>query len=390
MRRIGFFGAALVGTLGISSLAPGQPAPGPLGQPPGAGQPAAPAAHDNKIGGKSLDEWIKELHSTDSSERMTACQAVLAYKEEGRKAVPDLIRLLSDHDHSVRTNAVISIGALGWKTPEQGKEEAIALTRMLADSQGAVRYQTAMALARLGPDVARSAASSLTETLRDQGSWEVRKAAAFALGQLGYDLEKRVDARVISALVLSLSDRALQVRLAVIHALIQLGPPPRPADAAAAKQTLLTMVQSKDKATQIWTRVALMRFDKALLNDTYLTPIAQYLKGPEQPVRVEAAAALGLLGPEAKTKVPDLIAALGHEDLVTKFAAIVALGQIGTAARQAAGDLEPLTKHPDPIIKAAADQSLRQVQGSNLPAPPPGAQGPPRLPGVMPGRPGGQ
>jgi HEAT repeat protein len=378
MRPIRLFGAVLAGALSFITPVPGQPAPGPVGPPPppaGVVGPGAPKG--GEFGGKSLDGWIKQLSDPDASERQEATQAVLAFGPDARKAVPALTRLLVDRDSSVRANAALALGSIGVEDPAQAKDAVSALTRMLADSQGAVRLQAALALGKLGPKVAHTAVGDLMLSLRDLNSWEIRRAAALSLGQLGYEPDGHADPRVLNALVGSLADRVVLVRLAVIRGIIQLGPTRNPQDTGAAKSSLLRLLQDKDKVVQIWARVAVMRLDKTLISDTYLTPISQGLLSPDQAVRVQAADALGVLGAEAKSKAPDLAAALRHEDPATVFAAIVAVGHMGPSARVAMPDLQKLTTHTDPVIKNAAEQAIRMVQGSGVP-------------GAGPGRPAGQ
>jgi HEAT repeat protein len=340
-----------------------------------------------EIAGKPFDAWLKQLRDTDPGDRQEAIQVVLAQAhrpnglETARKAFPELLRLATDRDVSVRTNAMIAIGALGVQDANQAKEVVPVLTRALADSQGAVRLQAVMALGNLGPQAAHTAINDLIQSLRDPSSWEIRRAAALALAQLGRDAEGAANPHVMNALSESLVDRATLVKVAVIRAIIQIGPTRNPQGTAAVKAALLRVVQDKDKAAQIWARVAVVRLDPTLMKEAYITPIAQALTSPDPSVRPQAADALGTLGelnPEvAKTKVPELLTALKNkDDPVTLFSAIVALGRIGPAAREAAPDLQALTADPTPGIREAATQSLARVQGS-------GAAGP------LPGRPGG-
>jgi len=121
------------------------------------------------------------------------------------------------------------------------------------------------------------------------------------------------------------------------------------------------------------------------MNEANLTPIARSLTAPEQPVRCAAAQALGMMGQAAKSKVPDLTAALRHEDLATVVSALWALSAMGPAASSAMPQVEPLTRHQDPFVKNAALETMKRLQGSAGA----GAGGPPpAVPGV-PGRPGG-
>jgi HEAT repeat protein len=69
--------------------------------------------------------------------------------------------------------------------------------------------------------------------------------------------------------------------------------------------------------------------------------LRQNLSSDQIKYRVDAARSLGVIGPDAKAAVPDLIGALRDPDREVKMAAIFALGEIGPAAGDA---VEPLMR----------------------------------------------
>jgi hypothetical protein len=67
--------------------------------------------------------------------------------------------------------------------------------------------------------------------------------------------------------------------------------------------------------------------------DSEVQKYREALKSTDINIRREAARALGEIGPEAKDAVPELVEALGDEDV--DLIAVWTLGQIGPAARAA-------------------------------------------------------
>src|SRR6266849_3185621 len=80
-----------------------------------------PAADDKKLGeitppteiaGKSLEQWVDEIRSTDPGVVENAIRTVLHFGRDARKAGPNLILQLDSLDASLRANAAIALGTL--------------------------------------------------------------------------------------------------------------------------------------------------------------------------------------------------------------------------------------------------------------------------------------
>src|SRR5262249_13034635 len=193
-----------------------------LAQPPGKKNDDA-VKSSAMVGGKTLDQWMDDLKSSDPSVREKAISMIKLYGTAARPAVPALIKAMADADVALRVNAIIALGLIGMDQQDVEKG-VVALTRALNDTQGIVRFQAAMALGRLGVD-AKSAVPALVNTIRDATTWEIRQAGAYALGTVAVDRQSGPDQRAINALLTVLSDRSSQVRLEAVLSLITLGPP---------------------------------------------------------------------------------------------------------------------------------------------------------------------
>src|SRR5262245_53225516 len=123
-----------------------------------------------EVGGRTFEQWMKDIGHKDPSRREVAIQTILAFgPEKAYEAAPALVGELRKHltnpiDTSLRVNITIALGAiLGAKTnsdpklvkppdPKLLKEAITLLTRLLSDSQGIVRYRAAQALASIGQE----------------------------------------------------------------------------------------------------------------------------------------------------------------------------------------------------------------------------------------------
>ncbi len=321
------------------------------------------------VDGKTMYEWMKDLKEgvKDPGVRVRAIHSLQFYGNDAREAVRDIIKALRDTDASVRVNAAIALGLIGFDAKDL-KEGISALTRLVSrdtESQGIVRFQAAKALGRLGTDSA-PAIPALVNAIRDTTASEIRSAAAFALGSASFDTAKGPDPRAIHALLgdptyrTGLHDVSHEVRMEAIFSLIYLGPPVQGTDKAAEKRALELLLHDKNKIIEIWTRVALMRLDK--VSSQHLLPIAKLLKDTDMRVRVNAARAFAIMGQDAKSAIKDLVYALDDKETSVVVWACMALGEMRDAGQEALPKLEALADHQDPRVKQAAAEAIGKIK----------------------------
>src|SRR5262249_382626 len=106
--------------------------------------------------GKTMYDWMNALKKeTDPGARIRAIHALQFYGVEAREAVHLIIKALGDSDASVRANAVIALGLIGFDAKDLA-DGVNALKNLLTNNreEGIVKFQAARALGRLGPDSA--------------------------------------------------------------------------------------------------------------------------------------------------------------------------------------------------------------------------------------------
>jgi HEAT repeat protein len=205
---------------------------------------------------------------------------------------------------------------------------------------------TANALAQDGP--ARGRARPLIENLR-AANVDVRRSAAAALRMSDRDVRREALVAMIERLE---KDKDGQVRLAVFDTLAAVGP-----DAVAAVPALVHTMQTDfggggSEASHQDYRAALAL---AAVGKPAVEGLQGLLKGRKESVRAEAAMALGRIGPDAATAIPELIVLLADKSERGRREASVSLGHIGAAA---IGPLIAATSHQDVIIRTGVVESL--------------------------------
>jgi HEAT repeat protein len=309
---------------------------------------------------------MKDLDSFDPSDRVRAIDALKYYGKDAREAVPRILKALNAQDTSLRVNAAIALGLIGFDA-KQLDDGVNALMRLLDSEQHILRFQAARALGRLGSD-AKPAIPKLINTIKDGHSSEIRGAAAFALGSLGWDSRNNApDVRAIRALMgdsftkSGLYDISKEVRQEVLFSLIVLGPPQQGAEKAAEKRALEALVGSdRSHLVRVWAHVAIMRLDK--VSPGHLGAVAKFLKDPEARVRVNAARAFAIMGQDAKVEVKELTYALDDKEVEVLVWVCLALGEMHDAAQEALPKLEGLTEHQDPRVKQAAAEAIGKIK----------------------------
>jgi HEAT repeat protein len=336
--------------------------------------PSREMSRGTTFAGKNLDQWIQDLKSKDPSVRENAIATLKLYGSVAREATPILAnRCLFDYDVSVRVNAAITLGFIGADANDVDAMVA-GLCKALGDSESIVRYQSAMALGRLGPD-AKAAIPHLIPLLKSdpyskRHSWELRKSAAFALGSAAVNRQDGPDPRATAALVDVLGDVSGQVRLEAVLSLIVLGKPDKQADQLRIEVGLARLLKDPNKHVLIWARIGLMRLQG--VNPKHLIEIAKLLKEPEATVRSHVGRALGTVGPEAKSRVGDLVDALQVEqDPLAVYWIVWAMLQIGDPSPRAITALKQLSQSKDPDLRAMGEEGLKMLVKGKESAPPP-------------------
>ncbi len=211
-----------------------------------------------------------------------AVSANPAYKvglgQAGEEEIPDLKKKLRDADATVRAESAADLGSLGPRAADAADD----LAKLLDDGAPAVRTAAAAALLRINPRAAR-AADVLARGLASEDS-AVRRQAARAVGQVGAAAAPLADK--LGAL---LTGADAPTRRAALGAVAALGP--------AAAGTIDSIVPLLDR--------------------------------PE--TAIDAADALGRIGPAARPALKHLARMLESDSAAERWAAVRAMAQIGGA-----------------------------------------------------------
>jgi HEAT repeat protein len=328
-----------------------------------------------EVAGRTIEQWIKEIGHKDPSKRELAIRSVMVFgPEKAYQAAPALLAELRRHtpgvpiDTSVRVNIAIALGPIfaAAKNPDlKMQQEAVTLlTRLLRDSQAIVKYRAAQSLGMIGQE-AKSATTDLLLLLRDGAAWEVRQAAATALGQVSFDPRTGPAPQVLNALYERVKeDAALQVRLACIQALVMAGPSTDSAHRAGMFRVIEPLTRKDaEPALQIWAHLAVMNLS-GKLNDDNIEQIARFLRKGDVLTRAQAAQAIGAVGAKAKETIPALMDGLADPDPTVLGWMIWAISRMETHATKAIPALEKLAadaKQSDQI-KKAAKMSIEQIK----------------------------
>jgi HEAT repeat protein len=338
--------------------------------------------------GKPLAEWVQQAGHYIPELRREAIKSIAALGPAARDALPVLTRATRDESEEVRFWAVTAIGRIG----PGAREAAPALLTVLSDDVRPVQQAARSALEAIGP----AAVPSLLPALRSPDPW-VRANAAEAVGVIGLSRGE-----VVPGLVRLLSDDSLWVRASSAWALGHLG---RGAKKAAKPLTValegeLRRDPTLSDATQrvrvenlvyalgrigkdagdATPRIVSVFFDGgdslrrsaavalAGIGGKAAGPLGKAVRSGPMPIRLEAAHALRLMGPDGKSAVGDLTKVLqtvdeleGGHDLV--IATADALGAMGKSAKGARGVLEQQRKRSSaPDVVAALDRALRKIR----------------------------
>jgi HEAT repeat protein len=314
------------------------------------------------VNGRTLAEWEADLTSVDPSVRIDAMTALKLYGSGARKTAAKIIRFLEDPDVAVRAHA---IGTLVYVGVEQKDIRLLVagLDKRLIDPEAIIRFYAARALGRVGRE-AYAALHRLRLLTKDHGSSEIRGAAAYALGYIGYEPGSRgkPDRASQLALIDLLNDKSSQVRVEALYSLIMMGVP-NIEDRRRELDTLASLCTAKqpDKV-QIWAHVAIMRIES--VSEQHLIVIAKFLKSRKLDTRIHAARAFATIGPEAKSYLDPLVDALEDKEptmLVWVCSALAQMGEEAQKNKRVIPVLQKLLGHSEESVRRAAKDAIDAI-----------------------------
>ncbi|HEY7425578.1 MAG TPA: HEAT repeat domain-containing protein [Gemmataceae bacterium] len=306
-----------------------------------------------EIGGKTYEDWKKDLTHPDPSVRATAISVIAGFREKAMECVPLLVDRTRDKDASPRVKAVMALGIMGINGAQREHVVKALGERIATDTQAIVRYQAAKILPRFGAD-GREVVADLVKGLGDSSTWELREACIAAIITAGVDEKKGPDDRIVDALILRskagpYGEPSRQVRVEAIVALGALGRPHSPQKYKQVLSALQDHYRSSDKGIKIWTHVSLMAL-KDEVNEKNLDMIVSCLtdRKSDRDLRVQAVTALGALQKKANKHVKDICEMLRREkEPMVQEAACRSLARMGDKSERVLQALIRLTEMDD-------------------------------------------
>jgi HEAT repeat protein len=374
-----------------------------------------------EIDGRDAKAYVKDIYDPDPSIRVIALRTLpnfgptvkKATTPDGKttigKALVSRMNHLVEKDPGVRLAAYAAASAIGFEDEGDIKEAirllAITVDQSLPGSQS--RLQAIQTLATIGPKAEFAVPQIVGQNVASDPSFETRRSLASTLGLIGADEKTGPNVRALHCLTTYLiKDESAAVRLEAMQALVVLGPPvhkvpvPDPktpgktidvfaTDAKAAepfvkllkarlvplKKTVesnATGLVEPNRQVEIWARVAVMRFDAAEINAENLDGIAKYVHGSDYGAKIQALAALGMLGETGARRIDEVVKALASDDASVVFSAVSALVSMGPAAKPAIPELEKLkargkTEDEKKYFKMLSDESIKAIKDSDKP-----------------------
>jgi HEAT repeat protein len=266
---------------------------------------------DNTQAVSQAIEYLTDVLKRDEPlVRQAAVQALVEMPDASESVMPALVSLLGDDDQVVAGRAMQGLAAVGAKAAPK-LAEALEVKE--------TRANAARALAMMGEE-ADEVADNLAAQLKDEDP-EFRRLAIFAVAAVGPKADEAVP-----ELIEALSDQDEEVRTAACYALGKVGP-----GAKDATDTLKKNLNSDDMHIRRASTWALLKIHPG---NKQLTEMA----------------------------VPVLIDALTDDRDLVRYEAATALGEIGPDAASAVPELHKLSEDDNPEIRAAATESIKQIE----------------------------
>ncbi|MFC2172183.1 HEAT repeat domain-containing protein, partial [Acidobacteriota bacterium] len=266
----------------------------------------------------------------------SAVQSLGRHKRVAKTAIESLTKAVNDDHPNVRKYAIGLLGELG----PDAKVSIKTLVAVLNDRDPFIRSAAIESLGKMGPE-ARPAVPALTALLTQTNAPLTPEA-------------QKVIERAAKALNRSPGE-GINLAVAAAIALEQIDPGKTPARE-------LLMASLKDKKTELEYRVDAAGFLAVKAGDkTALLMLIEHTKNRDRTARRKAAYALARLG--RSEAVPPLIEDLSFDNHNTRLEAAAALGNLGPAAKTAIPALVAASEQPfDAALRKKARSALEKIR----------------------------
>ena len=390
----------------VSPLPPALPtaAPQVIPTPPPVAAPNAmemskPFAPPNRVGNRSLTDWLADYKSSDPTVREQAIRVVPMFGTPAARsqAIKPLIGMFDDPDPGVRINAILVTASIGFDKLEDAKAASDKLTSVLGKTLpgSVIRLHATRALAGIGQE-AHGAINAVVVVAEDP-SWEIRAAAATTLGRIaGIAYEDKAIQTTASPNLIPIvkrppskaamdklnfqliRDKSATVRMEACHSLVLLGPPysADPNGYPALAKPYIDVISARvkgletDPTVKVWLMLLHIMYDDRVFDAT-LKSIGGLVSATDPQLQVQALNALAVLGAKAKPVMNPILIAMFHDEPMVAAAAITTVMSMGDEARAAQPDLERLiltTKNAD--LKKFAENAVSALKNDRRPAAP--------------------
>lgn len=323
----------------------------------------APAARaqDEKIAGRTKQEWLKVLAEDPSPRQRVAAVVALSVISPRDRAIEDAVRgALSDKSERVRLKALDGVAVFVTTDSKAQAASIEAIGKVLvSDPVEEVRVH-AQEVARdiKSDDHQRKLVPFLADAMRGDKSPRLRAGAATVLGRVGPNAKA-----AINVMVDSLKDPDPGVRAAVAEALGRIGD-----EAKGAIPKMAALLKDPDAGVRLSAAFGLGRIGPEAA--TAVPELAQTLESDaDANVRKEAARACSLLGLDAKPAIPALAKALRDDKSAeVRQQAALALGKMRGDELQVAvpAMIEAMKKDPDKSVRVFVVHGLGNGLGDGL------------------------
>lgn len=296
------------------------------------------------------------LDSTEPEVQKNASELLMRMSGNWEFVIPDkslatIVAIMkSSHSSVVKANLVRVIGHVG---PRNEYLQPLILDLMKKDEDVSVRSAAADSLSNFMREEKAAAAAEAVKVmcycLKNDVSPHVRRSVAQAMGNLPSATEE-----VMNALVAAMDDNYKQVRSSAGSALSRFGPRAK----SALPQILKMYKEENDWSSRQSTLSAMVQIDKK--NPKVVETLIEALDEPN--LMNYAVSYLQQLGVDAAPAVPRLIKNLDADNnMNVRLQAANALGAIGPKAQSALPVLTKLSETSDGALKSTVDNAIRRI-----------------------------
>jgi len=294
--------------------------------------------------GRATHAPLREmLDSGDRSKVMNSVICINLLGEDAKSFVPKLIEMVESDDPTIIRFGIFALQNMG--------DNATPAVQSLNDVIDSLDFNAQIMVCKTVIGIGRDAAPMADNLAKiyEEGIPSSRSWAGIALGAIG-PIENFDTAEMLAGRVATFNHVE---KTRALEGLALMG------DEAASQQNTIKTAMQKPNG-RVRPQAAYAYYRATGKTESSIETLIELLSSRDY--RTDSLKYLRLMGPDAKSAIPEVRNLLHHENVAVRESAVLVLGNMGVVAADELAAIKKLASDPDPLLRQAVSEAVNAIE----------------------------